>query len=548
MKLLYFLPLSLLLSVMAPTGRQTVVADYEVVIYGGTSAAVTAAVQLSQMGHTVAIVCPDTHLGGLTAGGLGFTDSGDKSVIGGLSRDFYRRVYDHYQDSTNWNWQPRAAFGNRGQRTVAIDGASGTMWLFEPSVAEGIFEEMIAENNISVFRDQWLDREAGVVMDGNTITSITTLDGTAYTASVFIDATYEGDLMAAAGVDYHVGRESGDAYGEQWAGVQTNVFQHGHNFGEMHIDPYVVKGDTASGLLPLISAEPPGSKGSADGRLQAYCFRTCLTTVEANRIPFPRPVDYDASQYELLLRVYDAGWRETFRKFDEIPNGKTDVNNHGPFSFDNIGMNYDYPEATYERRAEIIQQHRNYQQGLLYFMANDPRVPEEVSSEMSRWGLSRDEFTDNGNWPHQIYVREARRMIGAYVMTEADIQDERTTPQSIGMGSYSIDSHNTQRYVTPGGHVQNEGDIGVHGMPPYEIALGSILPKAEQCDNLLVPAAVSSSHIAFGSIRMEPVFMILGQSAGTVAAMALAENKGVQEVEYAALRQRLLADSQILEQ
>ena len=454
---------------LSPDTTSTV---YDVVVYGGTAAAVTTAIQLRKMGRSVAIVCPDTHLGGLTSGGLGYTDSGNKEVIGGLARDFYRRVYDHYQDSVNWNWQKRSEFGNRGQGTVAMDGESGTMWLFEPSVAEAIFEEMIGEEEIPVFRDQWLDREDGVNMEGETITSITTEDGSEYAAKIFVDATYEGDLMAAAGVDFHVGRESSEKYGEKWNGVQTNVFQHGHNFGEMQIDPYLIKGDPESGLLPRISAAPPGEKGEGDDKVQAYCFRTCLTQVVENRRPFPRPANYDPSEYELLLRVYDAGWRETFQKFDEVPNGKTDVNNHGPFSFDNIGMNYDYPEASYERRAEIIREHRDYQQGLLYFIANDPRVPAEVREEMSQWGLSKDEFTDNGNWPHQIYVREARRMIGEYVMTEADIQDERETPQSIGMGSYAIDSHNTQRYVTPEGFVQNEGDIGVHGMPPYEIALG----------------------------------------------------------------------------
>jgi hypothetical protein len=540
--------LTLLLSTACDpdSGRSSSENHFDVVIYGGTSAAMTAAVQLRRMDRSVAIVSPDTHLGGLTAGGLGYTDSGDKTVIGGLARDFYRRVYNHYQDSTNWNWQARSAFGNRGQGTVAIDGESGTMWLFEPSVAEGIFEDWVKEFDIPVYRDAWLDRENGVDLEDGRIVAVTTTDGATYRGDIFIDATYEGDLMAAAGVDYHVGREGNAVYGETWNGVQTGVFHHGHHFGDMQIDPYVIPGDSTSGLLPRISDRPPGEYGTGDERVQAYCFRTCLTKVAANRVPFPRPANYDPAEYELLLRVYDAGWRETFRKFDEIPNGKTDVNNHGPFSFDNIGMNYDYPEASYERRQEIIREHRDYQQGLLYFIANDERVPEEVRSEMSQWGLSRDEFTDNGNWPHQIYVREARRMIGDYVMTEADIQDERPTPESIGMGSYTIDSHNTQRYVTPEGYVQNEGDIGVHGMPPYEIALGTILPRAGQCENLLVPVAVSASHAAFGSIRMEPVFMILGQSAATLAGLALEANEPVHDIPYPDLRERLLADKQVL--
>jgi hypothetical protein len=248
-----------------------------------------------------------------------------------------------------------------------------------------------------------------------------------------------------------------------------------------------------------------------------------------------------------MLRIFDAGWRETFEKFDPIPNLKTDTNNHGPMSTDNIGMNYDYPEATYERRKEILQEHTNYQQGWLYFLANDERVPSEVREAMSKWGLAKDEFTDNGNWPHQIYVREARRMVGLFVMTQNELQKTRPTPDPVGMGSYTIDSHNVQRYVTPAGHVQNEGDIGVSTNGPYQIAYQSLVPKRDQCANILVPVCVSSSHIAFGSIRMEPVFMILGQSAATAAAMAIDAGSSVQDVPYAQLRSRLVADGQVLE-
>ena len=273
----------------------------------------------------------------------------------------------------------------------------------------------------------------------------------------------------------------------------------------------------------------------------------CLTDVPENRVPFTAPEGYDPKQYELLVRIYDAGWRHTYDKFDPIPNRKTDTNNHGPFSFDNIGFNYDYPEASYERRKAILKEHETYQKGLLYFVATDPRVPEEARKEMQRWGLAKDEFTDNGNWPHQIYVREARRMVGAYVMTENDLARKRPTPDSVGMGSYTIDSHNVQRYITPEGYVQNEGDIGVPTPGPYAIAYGALVPKKGQADNLLVPVAVSASHIAFGSIRMEPVFMILGQSAATAAAIAIDGKLAVQDVPYAQLRERLLADGQILD-
>jgi hypothetical protein len=521
----------------------------DVLIYGCTSAGVSAAIQTTRMGKSVLMVCPEKHLGGLTAGGLGWTDSGNKNVIGGISREFYQRVWKHYQDPKAWRWQTREQYGNRGQGTEAIDQGARTMWIFEPHVAERIFEDWVKEAKVPIVRNAWLDREKGVKKQGDRITSIATLDGKTYVAKMFIDATYEGDLMAAAGVDYHVGRESTSKYGEKWNGVQTGVLHHRHHFGVLPkgISPYVVPGDPKSGVLPRISTEPPGKYGEGDNKVQAYCFRMCLTKVPANRVPFPKPPGYDPKEYELLLRIFDAGWRETFDKFDPIPNAKTDTNNHGPFSTDNIGRNWDYPDASYDRRKEIIREHITYQQGWLYFIANDPRVPEEVRKEMSQWGLAKDEFKDNGNWPHQIYVREARRMIGSYVMTENELLKRRPTPEPVGMGSYGIDSHNIQRYITPEGYVQNEGDIGVSTNGPYQIAYGSLVPRKGQAANLLVPVCVSSSHIAYGSIRMEPVFMILGQSAATAAALALDGNSAVQDVPYSKLEEQLRKDGQVLE-
>lgn len=518
----------------------------QVIIYGGTSAAVTTAVQLARMDKEVVIICPDKHLGGLSASGLGYTDTGNKRVIGGLSREFYQRVYNHYMKEDAWKWQEKEEYGNVGQGTPAIDGENRTMWIFEPHVAEKVFEDLISENNIEVFRNKWLERKKGVEMNNGKIASITMLDGNKFIGDFFIDATYEGDLMAAAGISYHVGREANSVYNEKWNGIQVGVLHHGHHFGDMKISPYYIPGDPASGVLPRISTEDPGEKGEGDKRVQAYCFRTCLTKVNENRVPFERPEKYDSTQYELLIRILDNGWKGTFRKFDPIPNLKTDVNNHGPFSFDNIGMNYDYPEASYERRAEITKEHENYQKGLLYFYANDPRVPEGIRKEMKLWGLAEDEFTDNDNWPHQLYIREARRMIGKFVMTENEVLGKNEVPEPIGMGSYTMDSHNTQRYITPEGYVQNEGDIGVHPEQPYQIAFGSILPKKEECKNLLVPVAVSSSHIAFGSIRMEPVFMILGQSAGVIAATAIDNNMEVHDLEYEKIKKRLIKNGVIL--
>jgi len=545
-----------LLLTLFVTSSLAVAAEYDIVIYGGTCAAITSAVQAKKMGKSVVVVSPDKHLGGLSSGGLGFTDTGNKGVIGGLSRDFYHRVWQYYDKAETWKWQKKEEYGGKGQGTPAVDGENRTMWIFEPSIAEKIFEDYVREFSIPVQRDEWLDRAKGVKKDGARIVSITTLSGKTYTGKMFIDATYEGDLMAAAGVDYHVGREANSVYGEEWNGSQVGILHHRHHYGPydkggakpgLNVSPYVVPGDPKSGLLPRVSATPPKPRGEGDKGVQAYCFRMCLTNHPENRIPFPKPDGYDPKQYELLVRVFAAGWRETFEKFDPIPNHKTDTNNHGPFSTDNIGMNHDYPEASYERRREIIKEHETYQKGWLYFVANDPRVPKEVQDEMRTWGLPKDEFKDNGNWSHQLYIREARRMVGSFVMTENELLKKKPTPDSVGMGSYTIDSHNIQRYITPEGFVQNEGDIGVGLKGPYEIAQGALAPKRGQADNLLVPVACSASHIAYGSIRMEPVFMILGQSAATIAAFAIDASSAVQEVPYAKLRERLLADGQILE-
>ncbi|WP_352422553.1 FAD-dependent oxidoreductase [Proteiniphilum sp.] len=517
----------------------------DVIIYGGTSAAVISAVETVQSGKSVIIVSPDKHLGGLTSSGLGFTDSGNTSTIGGLAREFYHRVWLHYNDSAAWKWQKQSEYGNRGQGTVAMDGESRTMWSFEPHVAEKVFEGFINEYNIPVYRDEWLDRESGVEPNHNKIVSMTTLSGKKFRGKMFIDATYEGDLMAAAGVSYTVGRESCSQYNEEWNGVQAGVYHHGHYF-KTPIDPYVIPGDPSSGLLPYISDEPIQPNCTGDNKVQAYCFRLCMSNHPQNRVPFEKPEGYDPADYELLARFFESGWNEWFAKYDIIPNRKTDTNNHGPFSSDHIGMNYDYPEASYERRKEIIEDHTKYQKGLLYFVSTDERVPEEVRNRMQEWGLAKDEFTDNGNWPYQLYIREARRMIGSYVTTENEVLGKVDVPDPIGMGSYTLDSHNVQRYVTAEGDVQNEGDVGVKPKKPYRIAYGSIIPRKGECENLLVPVCLSSSHIAFGSIRMEPVFMILGQSAAAAAVIAIDNKINVQDISYEQLGEVLLSKNQIL--
>ena len=519
--------------------------EADVVVYGGTSASVIAAVQVKKMGKSVVIVSPDKRLGGLSSGGLGWTDTGDKSVIGGLSRDFYHRIYNYYQDDAVWKFQKKSDYGDKGQGSRATDHGQRTMWIFEPSAALTVFDGYIKEFEIPVHREAFLDRENGVKMEGGKIVSITTLGGDTFSGKVFLDTTYEGDLLAAAGVKYTVGREGRDTYGEEWAGVRTDLFHHHHHFKTFKVDPYVIPGDPKSGVIPLVSTDPPGAIGSADKRVQAYNFRICMTNAAENRIPFPKPPGYDEKRYEVLGRVYDAGWRETFGKFDPIPNHKTDTNNHGPVSTDYIGGNFEYPEASYEERRKIVEEHRNYMLGWLYYNMTSERVPEEIREKMNTWGLPKDEYEETGNWSPQLYIREARRMIGDFVMTEHELLKKKPTPDSVGMGSYTIDSHNVQRYISEDGRVHNEGDIGV-GVKPYEIAYGALAPKKEECSNLLVTCAVSASHVAYGSIRMEPVFMILGQSAATAGVMAIEKEAAVQDVKYEDLKAKLKEDGQVL--
>ncbi len=532
--------------------------EADLVIYGSSPAAVTAAVRAKSMGLDPILVSPDRHIGGLSASGLGFTDSGNTASVGGLSREFYRRIYRAYQDPKAWKWQRREDFRADGQETAVMNHEEKTMWTFEPHVAEGVFNDWLKEAGVRVVREARLFRGAdgksrgGVEKKDGRIVSIRAESGDVYRGRYFIDATYEGDLMAAAGVPYRVGREDCSEYGEKWNGNQVGILHHGHHFGKMNISAYKVPGDPSSGLCAEISDSEPGVRGTGDHRVQAYCYRLCMTDHEPNRIPFAKPEGYDPARYELMRRVYATGWDQTFEKFDRIANHKTDTNNHGPLSADFLGANYDWPEGSYARRAEIAKAHRDYQMGFYYFLANDPGVPERIRTAVAKWGLAKDEFPDNGGWPRQIYVREGRRMVGEYVMTEHDCFGK--TPHaaqgrahgSVGMGSYTVDSHNVRRYVTKEGFVQNEGDIGVHPGKPYGIDYGAIVPRRADCLNLLVPVALSATHSAFGSIRMEPVFMVLGESAGTAAAMAAKDGRAVQDVAYADLSKRLLADGQIL--
>ena len=525
----------------------------DVVVYGSSPAAVTAALKAKAMGLEPVVVSPDLHIGGLSVSGLGFTDSGNTSAIGGLALDFYHRVYLEYMKPEAWRWQKREDFKADRQDTKAIRHEDQTMWTFEPHVAERVFADWLAERRVTARRGELLDRRGGVEMKDGRIVSIRTLSGNVYRGRYFIDATYEGDLMAAAGVPYRVGREDCAEFGEKWNGNQAGVLHHRHHFRDWKISPYKTPGDPSSGLCAEVDDAGPGVRGAGDRRVQAYCYRVCMTDDPRNRIPFAKPDGYDPARYELLARVYAKGYSETFDKFDRIANHKTDTNNHGPFNADYLGGSYEWPEASYARRAEIAKAHRDYQMGLYYFIANDPSVPEDVRRKMSKWGLAKDEFADNGGWPYSLYVREGRRMVGEYVMTEHDCLGEPRHPAQgrprgpVGMGSYTLDSHHGRRYVTAEGFVQNEGDIGIRPERPYGIDYGALVPRRADCRNLLVPVALSATHTAFGSIRMEPVFMVLGESAATAAAIAAKGSRDVQDVPYAELAARLRDDGQVLD-
>lgn len=511
---------------------QTLTGD--VCIYGGTSGGVTSAVQAAKMGKSVVLVSDYGHLGGLSSSGLGETDIGDLRIFGGLSKEFYQRIYLHYNGGT-------------------LSPSTPVTTRFEPHAAERVFDQMVAEQpNITVI-DGRLDLENGVTMNGNRIAALHLEDGTTVQAAMFIDACYEGDLMAQAGVSFTIGREANSQYNETGNGNRGVAAKNQIPNG---VDPYVVKGDPGSGLLPGVNPDQGGITGSADHRLQAYCYRMCLTDDPANRIPVAQPPGYDAADYELLFRAIEAGQTDRFWKLSAMPNRKTDSNNDSGVSTDFIGKNYshlppddpdywDWSTLNHQQRAVLAARHRDWQLGLIWSVQNHPRVPLTIRTTWGKWGLPADEFTDNGHWPYNLYVREARRMISDYVMTEHNALGSITAPDSVGMGAYVLDSHNTQRFVY-NGQVKNEGDIQKTVPAPYPISYRSIVPAAGQCENLLVPWCTSSSHISFGSIRMEPVFMILGQSAATAACFAIDGDIPVQQVDYPQLALRLTADGQVL--
>jgi len=492
----------------------------DVCVFGGTSGGVAAAVQAARMGRRVVLVEPGYHLGGLSSGGLGQTDIGNKAAIGGLAREFYRRVGRHY--------------------------GKDEAWTFEPHVAEQVFFDLVNEAKVPVYFQQQLK---SVRKEGVRVVEIDMADDKVFQARMFIDASYEGDLMAGAGVTFTVGREANAQYGETLGGVRAETPQHQFLVA---VDPWVKPGDPRSGRLPFIQPGNGGRPGNGDAAVQAYNFRLCLTQDPANRRPIEPPGEYDPGRYELLARYGEAlvaaGRLPVLGDFMHIqlmPGGKTDINNNGGFSTDFIGANGDYPNGDAATRARIRCEHESYTRGLLHFLATSPRVPENVRREMQSWGLTLDEFRDTGGWPHQLYVREARRMVADYVMTERNCRESLPLPDAVGLAAYTMDSHNCQRLARDG-RVVNEGDVQVGGFPPYPIAYRSMVPATSECANLLVPVCLSASHIAYGSIRMEPVFMVLGQSAATAAVMAIESNVAVQRVAVQRLQVRLRADGQML--
>jgi hypothetical protein len=505
---------------------QAAARNFDVVVYGGTAGGVMAAVSAARQGLRTALVEPTGHLGGMVSGGLGWTDYGRKEVIGGYALEFYWRVGAHYQ---------MVRYGN------------DVAWLPEPHVAETIFREMLREAGVSVFEHQRLKEQSGVRKEGGRLRAIVMEDGSEFTAAVFIDAGYEGDVMAQSGITFTYGRESSAQYGESLAGVREKTPLH-----QFLVD--VSPKDDRGKLLPEISGERPGPPGSADKRVQAYNFRLCLSDDPANQAPFPRPDGYNPARYALVARLIAAFTAKdgrtpplgSFMKIDRLPNGKTDVNNNGAFSTDFLGGSWSYPNATYREREAIWQAHKNYVAGFLYFLANDAQVPESLRAEMNRWGLAKDEFTDTANWPRQLYIREARRMVGEYVMTQKDVQTELSKPDPIGMGSYNSDSHNVERIVDEAGFVRNEGDMQV-AVKPYQIPYRVMLPKRGEARNLLVTAAFSASHVAYSSIRMEPQYMIIGQAAGVAAALAIGSGKAVQEIDSGQLTATLRRQGAVME-
>jgi FAD dependent oxidoreductase len=538
---------SFLIAIALTLPLQAEPSQHDIVVYGGTSGGIIAAVQAKKSGRSVVLVSPTKYLGGLTTSGLGWTDLGRDSILGGLSRDFYTRLFHHYEKAEAWKWEKRETYANKGQGQPALNPKTNIASVFEPSAATAVFQAMLDEYDIPVVTAR-LDLKDGVVMNGKRIRQIRAEDGRVFAGKIFIDATYEGDLLPGAGVSFATGRESNATYNETINGIQAERTK--KNQLPDGIDPYIKPGNPASGLLPGVNPDAGGADGQGDHRFQAYCYRMVLTDVPENRVAIAKPEGYDEATYEILFRAIEAGQTGGFTKLDLAANRKTDSNNTGGISNNPVGWNYgknwNWTTLNHDERIALAKKHEHWQRGLLWTLQNHPRVPEKIRSFYSIWGLPKDEFTDNGHWPHQLYVREARRMVSDFVMTQHHCMRKEPVPESIGLAAYTMDSHNVQRIVK-NGMVKNEGDIQSYIPGPYPVSYRAIVPKRGECENLLVPWSLSASHMAFGSIRMEPVFMILSQSAAIAADLCLKENLAVQDLPYESLRPVLVQAGQALD-
>jgi hypothetical protein len=500
-----------------------------------------AAVAAADRGARVVLAEPGRHIGGMTSGGLGYTDVGDRRVIGGLSARFYADVAAHYGVG-DWHY-------------------AGP----EPHVAEAILTAWLERAGVVVVLGAGL---AGLVVRDGVIEQVTLADGSRYGAGVFVDAGYEGDLMAAAGVRYRIGREDRTLHRETLAG-RAEIAPGMHNFPVI-VSPFadpdarypgLPEAPVPGGLLPLIHDRPLAVVGSGDGGVMAYGYRVCLTTAD-DRIPIERRDGYDEAEFELARRYFAAMAAEG-RELKagrmvglepNLPGGKCDGNSLGPVSLNLLdGSNWAYPDGTRSEREAIRRRHLEYIHDLLYFLSTDPAAPAGVRRELQRWGLPADEFADTGGWPHQLYVREARRMTGEYVLTEHDlVRPRHPVPDAVAMGSYHIDIREVQRtwrwvweHPTPIPQTVNEGYLSVP-VRPYPVPYRCLLPRREECANLLVPVCVSASHVAFASVRMEVQYQMLGAAAGVAAALAVRSGAAVHDVPVTDLQSHLAADGQVL--
>ncbi|XWW97879.1 hypothetical protein V2A60_005875 [Cordyceps javanica] len=527
--------------------------QHDVLIYGCTTAGIIAGIQVHRMNRTVALVCPEKHLGGMTTSGLGWTDSKHGSAIGGIAKEFYEKIYSHYQSDTAWNRETRQQYRNRkitAQPGPAIDDKNKVQWTFEPHVAEKILEDWMKAGKIEIHRGDPLDRSKGsVTLKGDQIISFTTKSGKKWRASIFIDASYEGDLMAAAGIPFRLGSESESDFGESLAGIQIQ-----ETSSYWKLDPYVKKGDPNSGLLRGIERTIPAShrkNGASDvGRLQPFNYRLSLTQQKDNQIPFFKPASYDERDHELLLRFIEASNHTEFFTQQLMPNLKTDSNSKNAVSTDLMGGNYNHSEQTTylsvsdTERAAMTQKHKIYTQGFFWTLANHPRVPKSIRDSVKSFGYAKDEWVSNNNWPYEIYIREGRRMKAEYTMTQSDVQQPKKLNDSIvGLGSYTLDVHEVERIVIDN-VVYNEGLVHTPIARPFPIWYKSLVPERNGLKNFINPITLGSTHVAFASIRMEPTYMIMAQSGATAAVQALEQCVAVQNVDRKKLSDRLNQDHQ----